>query len=110
MDFDEYQWRAKQTAIYPGQGNLTGLMYAALGLAGEAGEVANKVQKAWRDDGTLTTERQVQIMAEVGGVLWYAAQVCTEMLASFGDVAEANLAILASRQARGVLSGSGDER
>lgn len=51
---DNYQVYATKSAIYPGQGTPFGLMYAALGLA-EAGEVQNKVKKAFRDDGVYST-------------------------------------------------------
>ena len=50
LTFDQYQKQAVSTAIYPGQGEVLGLVYVALGLAGEAGEIANKVKKVLRDD------------------------------------------------------------
>lgn len=50
MDFTEYQEKASDTAVYPGQGSLIGLAYAALGLNGEAGETAEQIKKTWRDD------------------------------------------------------------
>jgi NTP pyrophosphatase (non-canonical NTP hydrolase) len=109
MDLSEYQRRSRATAVYPGAGeNLT---YPALGLCGEAGEVAEKVKKALRDDGgVLTPERREALAAELGDVLWYVAQVATEAGLDLGALAAANLDKLASRQARGVLSGSGDGR
>ena len=106
MDFDTYQDSAEDTATYPGQGENTGLMYAALGLASEAGEVAGKVKKAWRD-GNLDIEA---IEAELGDVLWYAAAVATELDATLDYIATKNLEKLASRKARGVLGGNGDNR
>lgn len=109
--FDEYQDRAGETAIYPGSGGTTGLMYTALGLAGEAGEAANKVKKVLRDnEGKLTEESAKEIGKEIGGVLWYAAMLADEVGLSLGDIARQNLDILAGRAARGVLSGSGDNR
>lgn len=111
IDMDEYQEFAQETAIYPNRGEVGGLLYAALGLAGEAGEVANKVKKILRDDnGVLTEERRNAILKEVGGVQWYVAAVATELKASLADVAAQNVSILADRAERGVLTGSGDER
>ena len=106
--FDDYQIAAVQTAIYPDDIRI---LYPALGLAGEAGEVANKVKKIYRDDGgRLTDDRRAQIAHELGGVLWYVAAVCTDLNLNMGDVARENAAILASRQQRGTLHGDGDER
>jgi NTP pyrophosphatase (non-canonical NTP hydrolase) len=109
MRLGEYQRRSRATAVYPGAGeNIT---YPALGLCGEAGEVAEKVKKAIRDDGgELTAARREALAAELGDVLWYVAQVATEAGLDLDVVAERNLGKLASRQARGVLSGSGDAR
>lgn len=110
MDFDFYQDRSAQFALYPGQDSFIGLAYAALGVNGEAGEVAEKVKKAWRDDGEITPERRALILKEVGDTLWYCAAVATELEASLGDVALDNLEKLADRRARDKLHGSGDER
>lgn len=111
MDFSEYQHKANETAIYPGKDTINGLLYTALGLPGEAGEVANKVKKILRDDdGVLTEERQAAIEKEIGGVLWYCAQLATEMGTSLGSIARTNIEVLADRAERNVLTGSGDER
>ena len=111
MDFPQYQVTAAETAIYPGQGSTAGLAYVALGLVGEAGEVANKVKKVLRDrNGELTPSAAVNIAEELGDVLWYLAQICTELGADLGGVAALNAAKLESRALRGVLGGSGDQR
>jgi NTP pyrophosphatase (non-canonical NTP hydrolase) len=107
--FSEYQRLSRETAIYPDLGN--NIVYPALGLCGEAGETAEKVKKAIRDDGgTLTEERRAAIGAELGDVLWYAAQLATEAGLDLEELAEANLEKLLSRQRRSVLHGSGDTR
>jgi NTP pyrophosphatase (non-canonical NTP hydrolase) len=105
----DYQLRSRATAVYPDAGdNLT---YPALGLCGEAGECAEKVKKAIRDDGgALTGERRAALAAELGDVLWYMAQLATEAGLDLDEIAEDNLAKLLSRQERGVLQGSGDSR
>lgn len=109
MRFSEYQALSRATAIYPNAGD--NIVYPALGLCGEAGETAEKVKKAIRDDGgTLTQDRREAIAAELGDVLWYVAQLATEAHLDLESIAEANLGKLASRQRRSVLQGSGDTR
>ena len=108
MELSDYQLRSRRTAIYPRE---VGLSYPALGLAGEAGEVAEQIKKSIRDDaGVLTAERREALAKELGDVLWYLAQLATELELELDEVAEANLQKLRSRQLRGVLSGSGDDR
>lgn len=108
MDLSEYQRRSRATAAYPREAWLS---YPALGLAGEAGEVAEHAKKAIRDDGgTVSEQRRAAMGKELGDVLWYVAQVATEVGLDLGEIAEGNLAKLLSRQERGVLSGSGDDR
>jgi NTP pyrophosphatase (non-canonical NTP hydrolase) len=109
MELSDYQALSRRTATYPGAGD--NLVYPTLGLAGEAGEVAEKVKKLLRDDGgVLTDERRSALAAELGDVLWYVAQVATEADLELEEIAAANLDKLLSRQQRGVLSGSGDDR
>ena len=109
MDLNAYQTAALQTAVYPEQGfNFT---YPALGLCGEAGEVADKLKKVVRDnDGILTDPVRVAVAKELGDVLWYLAMVAYEMDHDLNEIAEINLTKLNSRKERGVLSGSGDNR
>jgi len=108
MDFGEYQELARRTAQYPRDAWLA---YPALGLAGEAGEVAEHAKKAIRDDaGTVTDERRAAMAKELGDVLWYVSQLASELGLALEDVAQGNIEKLLSRQRRGVLSGSGDER
>ena len=109
--FNEYQMAVTETAVYPGPGTLNGLAYVTLGLAGEAGELANKVKKAYRDDGEeLTPLRKAELKKELGDVLWYASQMATELGILLADVAADNLDRLQSRKQRGTLHGSGDNR
>jgi NTP pyrophosphatase (non-canonical NTP hydrolase) len=109
MLISEYQELSRRTATYPGAGD--NIVYPTLGLAGEAGEVAEKVKKLLRDDdGVLTDERRAALAAELGDVLWYVAQLASELGLELEQVAQDNLDKLLSRQRRGVLSGSGDDR
>lgn len=110
MDFGTYQESAKKTAVYPGrgQGNWT---YAALGLAGETGEICEKLKKVLRDDGgRISDERLAAVRKELGDVLWYVATLCTELGLDMDGVATENLRKLSARKAADRLHGEGDER
>jgi len=108
VELSEYQRLSRRTAEYPREAWLA---YPALGLAGEAGEVAEHAKKAIRDDaGSVSPERREKMAKELGDVLWYVAQLASELGLDLDAVAQANLAKLLSRQRRGVLSGSGDDR
>ena len=110
MMLNEYQKGALKTAVYPRVG--TGeVVYPSLGLAGEAGEVANKVKKVLRDyGGHLTPEMKSAILQELGDCLWYIAQISSEMAVDLDEVAKMNLDKLQSRSEREQLRGSGDGR
>ena len=111
LTMNDYQHTAGSTAVYPGQGAMGGLMYATLGLTGEAGEIANKVKKIHRDKGgVLDAADRTSIAKELGDVLWYVAQLAFELGYSLDDVATANLEKLAARANAGTLQGSGDDR
>lgn len=108
---DAYQDAATSTAIYPDRGNIAGLAYCALGLNGEAGEVAERVKKALRDDeGIVSTASRDAMCMELGDVLWYVANIAQELGLSLSDVARENLKKLARRRAEGKLRGSGSDR
>ncbi|HEX7394254.1 MAG TPA: nucleoside triphosphate pyrophosphohydrolase family protein [Anaerolineaceae bacterium] len=103
MDFSTYQNGARKTAVYP---EAAKVIYPALGLSGEAGEVANQVKKILRDNaGELTEERRAKIIDELGDVLWYAAALASDIGISLDDVAAANLEKLAKRAVDGSLKG-----
>lgn len=87
------------------------IVYPTLGLTNEAGEVAGKIKKIFRDKGgQITPEDREALKQELGDVLWYLTQICTELGLTLEEVAEANLTKLFSRQARGTLYGNGDTR
>ena len=139
MDFRTYQEKAEQTVLYPstvdiitkalekcGDGeavplivnmlknvkSLNGnLAYAALGLAGEAGEINNKIKKVFRDNwGEVTEKARQDIKGELGDVLWYVAAVSRELGLDMDEIARENIDKLFSRKERGVLLGDGDNR
>ncbi len=112
MEFAEYQARATETAIYPGAGtgSTLALTYIGLGL-GEVGEIQGKIKKIMRDDhGQLSDEKRMKLLDETGDALWYLTVLVEELGDSMDAVAQRNLEKLASRQERGVLGGSGDDR
>lgn len=105
---DDYQKDALTTAIYPEQYKI---IYPALGLTGEAGEVSDKVKKVIRDSNTVfTDEKKTEIAKELGDVLWYVAVLSNDIGFSLSDIAKMNIEKLASRKQRNVISGSGDNR
>jgi NTP pyrophosphatase (non-canonical NTP hydrolase) len=109
MDLNAYQTQALQTAVYPNQG--ANFPYPALGLVGEAGEVADKLKKVIRDHGGVLTDPVRDAVAkELGDVLWYLSVLAYELDYDLNTIAQGNLDKLASRQERGVISGSGDNR
>lgn len=139
MNFDDepslnnYQHIAQKSAIYPGKGTPLGLVYCALKLNGEAGEFAEHVGKALRDDdllplsngddgrrgdtqtifledGSLLESRHLLLVKEVGDVLWYLSAICAELGISLKQAAQINFDKLHQRCLNGTLQGSGDNR
>lgn len=112
LTLNEYQDQAASTAIYRDKTG-TEVLYPALGLGGEAGEVLEKVKKLIRDgDGipNMSLETKRELAKELGDVLWYVAALAGDLDYSLDKIAEINLAKLFSRQERGVIGGSGDNR
>ena len=109
MDFKDYQADARQTAIYPSDSIV---IYPTLGLAGETGEVCEKIKKQIRDkDGVLDDAKFLDaIEKELGDVLWYVANLASDLKLNLDEIAKKNLDKLFSRKERGQLQGSGDNR
>ena len=117
LGLNEYQKKAHETASYPcgtigKEAHAVNYLYPALGLAEEAGEVAGKYAKAIRDNNGVVFDhdRETAIVKELGDVMWFVAELATCLGVDLDLVAEMNLQKLASRQARGVIGGSGDDR
>jgi NTP pyrophosphatase (non-canonical NTP hydrolase) len=114
MNFLDYQHDTADTAIYPDAGSrdsFTGLAYVTMGLAGEAGEICNKVKKIARDNGgVIGQHHRNMLVEELGDVLWYASQLATQLGVPLEQVARLNLEKLTGRKAAGTLGGSGDRR
>ncbi len=82
MELNDYQEKTKETAVYTHP-----VIYPGLGLAGEAGEVANIVKKALRDN-HLDKDR---LKDELGDVLWYVARLAGDLEFTLEEIAEFNL-------------------
>jgi len=113
LTLNEYQELANQTAEYPDIGN--NLLYPAMGLCGESGEVIEKIKKLWRNLGKttgaeLTQEERLAIIKEMGGSLWYISALCLEVGCTLNEVATVNIEQLIDRRQRGVIKSAGDNR
>lgn len=109
--FDEYQKETRKTAKYPNIGTETGMIYPALGLGGEAGEVCEKVKKLWRDENCKVDKKFIDgTVKEMGDVLWYLSNLATELGVSLELVARENLIKLKDRLERNKINGEGDNR
>lgn len=108
MKVNEYQAAALTTAVYPEDKRI---IYPALGMCGEAGEVADKVKKVIRDNAqNFTADKKLEIAKEIGDVLWYCAVLSHDLGFTLEEVAQMNIDKLQSRKERGMLGGSGDNR
>ena len=108
MEINKYQKWTKTTAIYP---KKQGITYTALGLAGEAGEVCNKVKKIIRDDkGVVTELRRTQLEDELSDCFWYLVRLADELNLDCNKILKRNMQKLNSRKERGKIGGSGDLR
>lgn len=111
MELNEYQKKAIFTAVYPKDYKI---VYPALGLGEESGEVLGKVKKWLRGDdgiqGEMSEERRESLKYELGDVLWYLSVLANDLGWELEDVAKSNIEKLSSRKDRGVLHGNGDNR
>lgn len=107
--FNEYQTTSRRTwqlvhTEHP-------IVYPTLGLVNEAGELAGKVKKIFRDkDGVIGEAERDALKYELGDVLWYLAQIATELDLTLEEVASANIEKLLSRMERNTIQGEGDYR
>lgn len=109
MNFQDYQEKSRKTALYPNIGK--NFVYPVIGLAGETGEVSEKIKKVIRDkNGVIDDDTREAIKKELGDVLWYVSQLATELGLSLDDIAENNIEKLYSRFERGTINGNGDNR
>jgi NTP pyrophosphatase (non-canonical NTP hydrolase) len=102
--FNDYQEFVKSMKVYP---EKHAIVYPALGIAGEGGEVAEKVKKWLRGDRELD---KLELLKEAGDVLWYLASLADDLGYTLQDLVDENVKKLSSRKARGVQKGDGDNR
>ena len=108
LQFNEYGKLAATTDRYP---NECKPWVYALGLTGEAGELADKIKKVYRDKGgVFKQEEREAIVKELGDVLWYLTRLGATLGFSLEQIAEINVEKLADRAKRGKIGGSGDDR
>ncbi len=108
--FEDYQKESRKT-WGEGVNGVDPLVYDTLGMLNEGGEFAGKVKKIFRDkNGEISETDREALMGELGDVLWYFTQICTELGFTLEEVAEANLEKLISRKTRNMLHGEGDNR
>lgn len=111
MDLDTYQQLAAKTDTTSTSDLVFSRMYLSMGLAGESGELIEKIKKVVRNEGGVVSDEKLSgIKGELGDVLWYLSQLARSFGLSLTDVAEGNLQKLADRAARGVLKSEGDIR
>ena len=109
MNFKEYQGKSVETVV--DLGKKDNLIHFTFGLAGEVGEVTERIKKVHRDnDFVFDGEDKKYLQKELGDVLWYVSQLATVLDLSLDEIATVNTEKLQSRKARGKLRGSGDER
>lgn len=109
MNMNEYQTLALRTAAQKTKHNE--LFHLLLGLVGEAGEISEKMKKIVRDYNSDESKIDAaDLQKELGDVLWYVAVLADYFDIKLDDVATQNIEKLASRQSRGTLAGSGDNR
>lgn len=102
--FKDYSMWVEDKIITEGQ---TRLIENTLGLVGEAGEVAEKIKKMLRDSSKFTSE---DILKELGDVVFYATALANYYDGNLGSILGLNVQKLDSRELRGTIQGSGDNR
>lgn len=102
MNATEYQLAAARTLIDGPDFALTDTefmtVWVALGLAGEAGEVAELIKKGLLHRHGLDKDK---VAKELGDVCWYIAAICTELGLDMGEIMAANIAKLQTRYPNG---------
>lgn len=116
MEVNEYQDIIKKTAVYPKE---MGVSYSTMGLAGEVGEICEKIKKLYRDNGLFGKspkqldnfeEIRMSVCKELGDSVWYITDIASHFDISLSEVLETNYEKLIKRRETNTLHGSGDNR
>lgn len=113
MNFNEYQKECRKTDVGTAAQDCLnpGWIYYVLGIAGEGGELIEKVKKLFRDNnGIISRDFKMSIIKEMGDIQWYMARLADWFEVDFDDVATINVKKLQDRQKRDKIHGNGDER
>lgn len=113
MDFNEYQEKTALTDLGTSAQDCLkpGWLYYVLGVAGEAGEMMEKIKKLFRDkDGIIDDEFKQMVIKEMGDYHWYSARLCAALGIDYNDVPKHNIEKLLDRMERNKIHGDGDER
>ena len=105
--FNEYQKLMDKRSVCPEDMKV---VYPALGIAGEAGEVADKVKKICRDDNKDFSKHREEIAKELGDVLWYISRLAGDLGYKLSDIAQINIDKVNSRWNTNTVHGEGDNR
>jgi NTP pyrophosphatase (non-canonical NTP hydrolase) len=109
MEINEYQENAKLTSVYPKEYSI---IYPTIGLAGECGEVCEKIKKQIRDKNSdfLNEVFKKDIIKELGDVLWYVAILASDLNITMEEIAYTNILKLNERKNNNKINGNGDNR
>jgi NTP pyrophosphatase (non-canonical NTP hydrolase) len=112
MTFEEYTKRALSTAQFDPS---LGLIYPALGIAGESGEFVDKIKKEVRNNGnrfgnSMSPEVRLEMVKELGDILWYINQAADQLGYNLQEVAAINIRKLEDRRKRNAIKSEGDNR
>lgn len=120
LTFSYYQNLTKLTDVYTEHiekeyknkttRELLKLHYVLCGLCSEVGELQGKIKKSIRGDYDYNKDLVEELSKEIGDVLWYLSQLCTELGLKLDIVAKQNIDKLFKRKNKGTLKGKGDNR
>jgi len=113
MDFNEYQIECRKTDVGTSAQDCIkpGWLYYVLGVAGEAGEMVEKIKKLFRDKNGIIDDEFIQaVIKEMGDIQWYMARLADKFNIKFNEIPVANISKLSSRKKRNKLHGDGDNR